>query len=152
MVAARVRQYRDERGWSAQRLGEEMKQYGVSWDRSIVANFEAGRRPYVTVEELLVLSRVFGVAAVDFVAPGDMDPGAPYQLTPAAVSTVRNARDWLTGAHLPPEVDTVPEMTEFVRHMPEGQQQALGREYFDRPQWAQIQKQMAEDRESDGER
>jgi transcriptional regulator with XRE-family HTH domain len=75
-----VKDLRKRRGWSAQRLGEEMTRVGVAWDRSIVANFENGRRSYVTVEELLALAYVFSVAPVHMIVP----PQSRQELTPAS--------------------------------------------------------------------
>lgn len=60
-IATRVRGLRKARGWSAQRLAEEMTAAGLPWDRNIVANLENGRRKVVTVDELLCFARIFDV-------------------------------------------------------------------------------------------
>jgi transcriptional regulator with XRE-family HTH domain len=57
-VAERVRELRRRRDWSAERLGQELKKAGLDWNRSIVANFESGRRPSVSIEEVLALAFV----------------------------------------------------------------------------------------------
>jgi hypothetical protein len=46
---------------------------GVRWDRSIVANFENGRRSYVTAEELVTLGEVLDVAPAALLLPADVD-------------------------------------------------------------------------------
>ncbi len=116
VIAKRVKELRKGRGWSAQRLSGELKAVGIAWDRSIVANFESGRRPYVTVEELLALAYVLSVAPVHMIVPplsseeltptNRGDPPYSYAITP----TVRFAptaavRDWIRGLRTVGEVD-----------------------------------------------
>ncbi|MFC0527829.1 helix-turn-helix domain-containing protein [Phytohabitans kaempferiae] len=73
-IAARVRELRAARGWSAARLAEEMAAAGTRWDRSIVANFENGRRAYVTAEELVALAGVLGTSPHLLLLASDADP------------------------------------------------------------------------------
>ncbi|MEO3786875.1 helix-turn-helix transcriptional regulator [Actinocorallia sp. B10E7] len=73
LIAARIKRLRNERGWSAAKLAEEMTAAGVRWDRSIVANFENGRRSYVTAEELVALGEVLDVAPAALLLPPDTD-------------------------------------------------------------------------------
>lgn len=80
---------------------------GVAWDRSIVANFENGRRPSVSVEEWLALAYVLGVAPMHMLVPID---NRYMQVLPTPQSTdqpwhdtgmlePRYARDWISGRH-----------------------------------------------------
>jgi transcriptional regulator with XRE-family HTH domain len=94
LVAARVRELRDGRGWSAQRLADELTQVGINWDRSIVANLESGRRATVSVEELLALAYVFGVAPVHILVPTD---DRPYPVVPTDERPTRQVRAWIRG-------------------------------------------------------
>jgi transcriptional regulator with XRE-family HTH domain len=97
-----MREIRDKRNWSGQRLAQEMTKVGVPWDRSIVANLEYGRRPFVTVEELLALAYVFQVAPVHLLVPlGDEF----YAVTPHHVVLSGRAREWIRGTHRLPSAD-----------------------------------------------
>lgn len=69
VIAARMRELRTGRGWSAQRLAEEMTKVGIPWDRSIVANLEGGRRRTVSVEEMFALAFILNVAPVHLMVP-----------------------------------------------------------------------------------
>ncbi len=73
-----------------------MTRAGVTWDRSIVANFETGRRPYVTAEELFALAAVLDVAPVDLVVPKGLT-SEPYQVTPAISAPADTVREWIRG-------------------------------------------------------
>lgn len=83
-------------GWSAQRLAEEMTSVGIPWDRSIVANFETGRRSGVSVEELFALADVLGVAPAHLMLPVD-DEEAVIAVTPTRAAKTWQAREWLRG-------------------------------------------------------
>lgn len=95
VVASRVREVRKKRGWSAQRLAEELGRAGLKWDRSIVANLESGRRANVSVEELLTLAYVLDVAPVHLLVPLD---GGAYSVTPSwVVLNGSVVREWIRG-------------------------------------------------------
>ncbi|WP_161801637.1 helix-turn-helix domain-containing protein [Micromonospora sp. RV43] len=81
-IAARVKQLRKGRGWSAQHLADQMAAEGIAWDRSIVANLENGRRASVSVEEFLVLAFVLDVAPVHLLVPVDAEETTPYRVVP----------------------------------------------------------------------
>lgn len=69
---------------------------GISWDRSIVANFENGRRAYVTAEEMLALAYVLSVAPVHLMVP--LEDSAPYAPVPTLKRTVAGVvRAWIRG-------------------------------------------------------
>lgn len=61
VIAEQVKEQRNKRGISAARLAEKLNEIGIPWDRSIVANFESGRRASVSVEELVALGYVLAV-------------------------------------------------------------------------------------------
>ncbi len=97
VIAARMKELRKARGWSAAHLAKEMTSVGVPWDRSIVANLELGRRATVSVDELFALAYVLNVAPVHFVVPTD-DDGPDYQVAPGAHPvTLAEARAWIRG-------------------------------------------------------
>lgn len=69
--AKSVRRHRIANGWTQPELADECKQLGLDWDRSIIANVEAGRRASVTVHEVTVLGRVFRVPPILLLFPFD---------------------------------------------------------------------------------
>lgn len=97
VIAERVRALRRLHGWSAQRLAEQLSSVGIAWDRSIVANFENGRRASVSVEEFLALAYVLSVAPVHLLVPIDTDV-ASYRITPKGRAvTTGFVRSWVCG-------------------------------------------------------
>lgn len=63
IVAGHVRRFREQRGWSAQRLAEECALHGSgSLTRSTIAKIESGVRKSVTTDEVAALARAFRVA------------------------------------------------------------------------------------------
>lgn len=71
-----------------------MATVGVPWDRSIVANFETGRRSTVNVEELLALAYVLDVAPVHLLVPPESGPYNPVSIVE---SNTANVRAWIRG-------------------------------------------------------
>jgi transcriptional regulator with XRE-family HTH domain len=127
VIAKRVRELRARRGWSAQRLADELNAVGVSWDRSIVANLENGRRQTVSVEEWLALSYVLDVAPINLLVP--VRDNRSFAVVPEpriddehardGVVLAGDARQWVVGKEPLPGTDLrvyyseVPE-TEFA--------------------------------------
>lgn len=93
-MTARVKQLRRARGWTGAELGKRMSDLGVSWDRSIVANVEAGRRQSFSVTELLALAHVFDVAPVHFLVPPDAED---FAVTPERSYSADCVRAWVRG-------------------------------------------------------
>jgi hypothetical protein len=58
-----------------------MTEAGCAWDRSVVANFEGGRRQSVTVDEMIALGVIFDVPPWSLVDDSASGPAEP--LTPA---------------------------------------------------------------------
>lgn len=91
-----MRELRKSRGWAAERLANEMRTVGIPWDRSIVANLEAGRRATLSVDEFIALAFVLDVAPVHLLIP--TQPGTAYQVAPKGPTTVPEfARAWTRG-------------------------------------------------------
>lgn len=112
VIAERVKALRKGRGWSAQRLADEMKKVGISWDRSIVANLEYGRRAAVSVEEWLALAYVLDVAPLHLLVPtkgttyrvlAQPRPGEQYERD--AEAHLDDVRQWISGKHPLPGTD-----------------------------------------------
>lgn len=93
-LAAQVRRLRDARGWSAQRLADELAAIGVPLDRSVIANLENGRRASVDVQELLALALAFGVTPAALLVDLDADQ---VDVTPTTRATPLELLLWLQG-------------------------------------------------------
>ncbi len=102
VVANRVRQYRQWRGWSARELAERCQQAGLEkWNREIIANLERGKRGIVSIDEVLVLAYVLGVPPITlFVPVGDEQE---FQVTPNLVTQPLLAMRWIFGELPRPE-------------------------------------------------
>jgi transcriptional regulator with XRE-family HTH domain len=103
MFAARVRELRTGRGWSAQRLADEMTKVGIPWPRNVVVNLERNRRQSIGVDELLGLAYVFDVAPVHLLVP--IDSEGQYTPVPGVNVPLRQARAWIRGQDTIGEVD-----------------------------------------------
>jgi transcriptional regulator with XRE-family HTH domain len=103
VLAARVRELRRQRGWTAAQLGVRMAEQGIKWDRSIVANLENGRRATVSVDEWFALAYVLEVPPVSLIVPTDLV--AEYMVTPAVATGAGRVEPWLVGSLPLPEID-----------------------------------------------
>lgn len=100
-IAARVRDLRKQRAWSAQRLAEQMSTAGVPWERIVVSNLETGRRQSLSITEWLTLARVLDVPPMALLLPLE---DTEYQVTPtSAPLSARAVGEWLIAPKpLPP--------------------------------------------------
>lgn len=73
-VARELRRHRERRGLSAQELSDECTRLGMPIQRSVIANFENGRRASVGVAELLVFAAALKIPAVWLIAPMGFEP------------------------------------------------------------------------------
>lgn len=70
VVGSRVRQIRETRGWTANDLASRCKDAGMkALSRSTIAKIEANIRGFVTVDELLILARVFEISPTELLEP-----------------------------------------------------------------------------------
>lgn len=97
-------------------LAEQMVRQGVPWNRSIVANFEAGRRPSVSVTEWLALAQVLNVSPLHLLVSPDAKPEDAYQVTPTRAASVVEVREWVRGYHALNADETL-----FERETPRGE-------------------------------
>ena len=111
VVARRVQEVRQSRGWSAQRLAERCAEIGAPHlTAAVVANIETGRRDGegrrrrdITVDELLAFAAALGVAPLHLAIP---PTGAePYAVTPGIVVEPNSARAWVRGEEPLPGTD-----------------------------------------------
>lgn len=106
VVAARMRELRTKRGWSADELARRMKAAGVPWERIVVTKLENGHRASVSVAELLALAAVLNCPPVMLMTADERDwtdyqPGrvvSNYQVTPAVTADMGKVRAWIRGA------------------------------------------------------
>lgn len=103
ILARRVKYLRDKRGWSAERLAEEMTRVGVPWKRVVVSKLESGRRQSVSLTEVLALAYVFNVGVVHLIVPTDGND--PFPVTPEQFVPPARAREWIRGRHPLPSFD-----------------------------------------------
>jgi transcriptional regulator with XRE-family HTH domain len=96
IVGHRVRAIRQARGWSAQQLAYQLSEADPSTvlaSRDVIANLENGRRPNITVDEVLLLALVLDSSPTTLFLPnGDVR----LQVGPLSLSASR-ARDWVVG-------------------------------------------------------
>jgi transcriptional regulator with XRE-family HTH domain len=69
VVAGEVRRRRRELKMTAQQLADRCTELGSPLHRSVIANLENGRRPLVSVAELIILARALDVPPVLLIAP-----------------------------------------------------------------------------------
>jgi transcriptional regulator with XRE-family HTH domain len=105
-VARRVRRYRLKRGLSVQKLADICaEEYGLPIKRTVLANFEAGRRPALSVAELLILARILQVPPVLLLFPVGQETGS--EVLPGTSVDTWSAAKWFTG-----ETEAIPGETE----------------------------------------
>lgn len=139
-IAQRVKNLRQRRGLSAQRLADRLAGVGIPWDRSIVANLENGRRAAVSVEEFLALAYVLDVAPVHLLVPIDATQVTPYRVVPEGNPVgAWFARAWVRGQTAVggvnaknyfaevPDVEWAPPSTQWTPEIVEAQSEATQR-------------------------
>jgi transcriptional regulator with XRE-family HTH domain len=94
-IAREIRRHRDRLNLSAQEVSDKSKDLGYPIPRTVIANLESGRRPMITLAELLVLAAVLEVSPIQLIAPaGFVDEMQPLPDWEAATIDVL---DWLRG-------------------------------------------------------
>jgi hypothetical protein len=94
LIMGAVKSLRLGKGWSAERLAEEMTKAGVPWNADIVVNLEHGRRKSLRVHELLALAFVLDAQSpVDLIVPGD----EVYPVVPGVLVDAEDVRAWCRG-------------------------------------------------------
>jgi hypothetical protein len=98
-IADAVAGRRNELGWSAERLAEEMAAVAVPWTRDVVVNLENGRRKSIAVHELLTLAWVLDIPnPVDLLVPhGHGLEAVAFPVTPGILVNPELVRAWFAG-------------------------------------------------------
>jgi transcriptional regulator with XRE-family HTH domain len=126
-AAAEVRRLRNARKMSAQRLSEACEEAGVIIPRSVLANLESGRRPTISLAELLAIAAVLEVNPIDLVVPAHARDGEPFNITPNITTTVAKARAWIAGQGFLNPPATTEEFADAIRPLPNERAKVLAR-------------------------
>lgn len=94
-VGQEVRRYRDQRGLSAEQLAQKCTTAGLPMKRPVIANLESGRRPTVSLSELLVLAKVLEVPPLLLIFPVGREETA--EVVPGREVLMWEAAKWFTG-------------------------------------------------------
>ena len=95
ITAERIKTYRQMRGMSAQQLADVCKRIGYEVPRSVIANIESGRRPWLSVAELLTIAQALGVSPVLLIIP--LESGRVFEVRPDEYAAGWSAAQWFTG-------------------------------------------------------
>ncbi|MFJ2708870.1 helix-turn-helix domain-containing protein [Streptomyces sp. NPDC087428] len=99
VVAGEVRRYREMRGLSAQQLADACAKQGMPIQRSVIANFENGRRTSIGVAELLMFAAVLEVPPVVLLFPVGYETSTEY--LPNESADPYMAAMWASGENAP---------------------------------------------------
>ncbi|MFI7618041.1 helix-turn-helix domain-containing protein [Nonomuraea terrae] len=97
-IAKEVQRRRNARGMSAQELANACEALGVPLSRSAIANFESGRRPSISVAELLVFARALDVPPALLVFPLGIEE--EVEVPPGETIDTWEAVRWFGGDHV----------------------------------------------------
>ena len=94
-IAREVRRYRQERGMSAQQLADKTAELGMPIPRSVLANFENGRRPTISAAEVVVLAAALDVSPAELMCPVGYDK--QLEMLPGRMMDPRTTARWFSG-------------------------------------------------------
>ncbi|HTJ68766.1 MAG TPA: helix-turn-helix transcriptional regulator [Actinospica sp.] len=132
VVGDRIRATRKRRGWSAQKLADQLAAAGApELSMFVISNIESGRRKAdgkrrreVSVDELFLIAYVLGVPPVHLLVP-DEDSETPVEVAPGArVDGPNLMLRWIRGDQTLPGVDPRGFFAATLEHVqaPDGQQ------------------------------
>jgi transcriptional regulator with XRE-family HTH domain len=91
IAGRQLRLLREGRGWSQQRVADQMKAFGYTWLQSTIGKIEAAQRP-LRLNEVADLAAMFGVPVTQFLEGDDPQDAAA---TGAEVGSLIAERDEL---------------------------------------------------------
>lgn len=103
-IADKVRTLRKQRGLSAQNLSDALATIGVPIHRSVLANWENGRRGNLDTTELLALAHVLAVPPIELLFPA-IEPGETVEMLPGCHMDRRDASSWFNGTPADDAID-----------------------------------------------
>jgi transcriptional regulator with XRE-family HTH domain len=86
VIRRRVRELRDERGWSGQQLVDTMHRYGAATTRSTLSNYENGARAEITFSEAIAMALALDmplsylVGDSEAAMAGEAEPAGPIRV------------------------------------------------------------------------
>jgi transcriptional regulator with XRE-family HTH domain len=97
IVAHRIRQLREEQGWSQEDLANRLNNLGAKLDRSQIARVEKGPKTGrgVPIDELVQFALALNTSLIALMFPIDDD--APVEFTPDYSVRAVEARRWARG-------------------------------------------------------
>lgn len=102
VVARRVQELRQRRGWSAQKLADRCADAGFPGiKRQVITNLENGRRESISLDEVLGLAYVLDAPALLLFLP--LDGRSELRLSPTVAMSDLLAFTWVTGEREPYE-------------------------------------------------
>lgn len=102
VIAQRVRETRNRKGFTAEQLAVALKARGLEWDRQTVTKLETGRRQNVSVVEWLTLSRALDVSPLHLLVPLEE---VDFWVTPGEAMPASRVRSWVRGSDPLPGTD-----------------------------------------------
>jgi transcriptional regulator with XRE-family HTH domain len=89
----RMREVRERRGWTQEKLAERLRELGAPMDRATLARTEGGKRG-LSLDEALTISAALGPSPLHMFVPLRDEP---VQLAPELVTRPRIVRQWVRG-------------------------------------------------------
>jgi transcriptional regulator with XRE-family HTH domain len=106
LVARRVREARQSRGWSQAQLAQRLDEIGYPMARSTLTKLENGRYRNISINDAFALAAALAIAPVFLLAP--LADGTPVSITPRLTVSAAHARAWFRGQVTLPAVPDLP--------------------------------------------
>lgn len=120
-IGRRVRQLRDERGMSAQKLADACARLGLPIARAVLSHLENGGRASISTGEVFVLAKALDVAPMDLlVGPGETE------VVPGVTLGREEAAAWVAGAPTPQAFEDLAEKLAEAQAAVERVRRAMG--------------------------
>lgn len=126
ILARRVKEARERRGWTQKQLAEELTGLGLPTARTTIVQIERGgtRASRAPLEEIMALALALSVAPVHLLVP--IENETDVALTPTRTVHAKIARAWVRGIYLFDDADPLA----FMAELPEEELHAFVRDYL----------------------
>jgi transcriptional regulator with XRE-family HTH domain len=105
IVAQRVKEARESRGWSQEDLARRLVEIGYAKSRSALTKLEGGRFRGVSIDDVFALAAALGISPVYLLTP--LADDAPVAISPRVIFPATVTRAWIRGdVRLPMLPDT----------------------------------------------
>ena len=95
-IGQAIQRLRGEQGLSAQRLSDRLAELGLDMSRASISALENGKRPYVTVGEVMLIARALNTSPIALIFPG-LDYDERIDLLPDTKNTQLGGVFWFSG-------------------------------------------------------